>query len=239
MATMRYRMGFGTRATLAGLALVLMALPFALLLLLVGARWDPLVDLDLGASDGLHGVALEDGAFVTTLKVISTIGSARIYLPLFTALAIWLAARGPRRVAAFVVVTVGASPILNSLAKRAVDRSRPVFPEPVAHAGGSSFPSGHAQNATVAAGVLLIVFLPALRGRRRTAALLAALVWVFLVCFSRVGLGVHFVSDVVAGVIVGAAWVSAMTAVFDLWRRETTTRAGTGTASSARGSPAR
>jgi undecaprenyl-diphosphatase len=91
-------------------------------------------------------------------------------------------------VAAFVVVTVGASPILNSLAKRAVDRSRPVFPEPVAHAGGSSFPSGHAQNATVAAGVLLIVFLPALRGRRRTAALLAALVWVFSCASAASGL---------------------------------------------------
>ncbi len=135
---MRYRVRFGTRATLAGLALVLMALPFALLLVLVGTGWDPLVDLDLGASDGLHGVALDHGAFVTTLKVISTIGSAWIYLPLFTALAIWLAARGLRRVAAFVVVTVGATPILNSLAKSAVDRSRPVLPEPVAHAGAQA-----------------------------------------------------------------------------------------------------
>ena len=124
-----------------------------------------------------------------------------------------------------MVVTVAASPILNSHAKSAIDRTRPVLPEPVAHAGGYSFPSGHAQNATVAAGVLLIVFLPALRGRRRTAALLAAVVWVSLVCFSRVGLGVHFVSDVVAGVIVGVAWVVTMTAVFNLWRRESDCRA--------------
>jgi undecaprenyl-diphosphatase len=222
---MRYRMRFGVRAKLAGLALGLLAVPFALLLLLVSGRWDPLLDLDQGAIEGLHGVALGHGAFVAVLNLISTIGSAWLYLPLFTALSIWLSAQGLRRLAAFVVVTVAASPILNALAKSAIDRARPVLPEPVAHAGGYSFPSGHAQNATVAAGVLLIVFVPALRGRRRTAALLAALVWVFLVCFSRVGLGVHFVSDVVAGVIVGVAWVATTTALFNVWRPESDRRA--------------
>lgn len=216
---MRDRMGFGIRAKLAGLGLVLLAVPFALLLLLVRGDWDPLVDLDQGAVEGLHVVALEHGAFVTILKVVSTIGSAWLYLPLFTALAIWLSARGRRRLAAFVVVTVAVSPILNSLLKSAIDRARPAVSEPVAHAGGYSFPSGHAQNATVAAGVLVVVFLPALRGRRRTAALIAAPVWVLLVCFSRVGLGVHFVSDVVAGVVVGVAWVATTTALFDVWRR--------------------
>ena len=147
------------RAKLAGLALGLLAVPFALLLLLVSGRWDPLLDLDQGAIEGLHGVALSHGAFVAVLNLISTIGSAWLYLPLFTALSIWLAAQGLRRLAAFVVVTVAREPMLNSLAKRAIGPG-PSSPNR-SLTQGSSYP-GHAQNTTVAAGVLLIVFLPAL-----------------------------------------------------------------------------
>jgi undecaprenyl-diphosphatase len=212
---------FGIRAALAGLALVLVALPFGLLLLLVRGRWDPLLDIDQGASTGLHAFALRHDAFVTVLKVLSTIGSAAVYVPLFTALTIWLFVRGRRRLAAFVAVTEAGSPILNALAKGAVDRARPLLPDPVAHAAGHSFPSGHAQGATVAVAVLLLVFLPDLHGRARTAAIVAAPTWVIAVCFSRVGLGVHYVSDVVAGVILGLAWVAATTALFSAWRQET------------------
>ena len=94
---MRYRMRFGVRARLAGLALGLLAVPFALLLLLVSGRWDRLLELHQGAIEGLHDVALSHGAFVAVLNLISTIGSAWLYLPLFTALSIWLAAQCLRR----------------------------------------------------------------------------------------------------------------------------------------------
>jgi undecaprenyl-diphosphatase len=217
---MRARHGhlrFGARAGLAGLALALVAFPFGLLLVLVRDRWDPLLDLDERASDGLHGFAVGHDAFVAVLKAISTIGSAAVYAPLFAVLTFWLCVRGLRRLAAFVAVTVIGSSAINALVKSAVDRARPELPDPVAHAGGYSFPSGHAQSATVAAAVLLLVFLPVLRGRARTVALIAAPAWVALVCFSRV----HFVSDVVGGLILGVAWVVATTALFSAWRRET------------------
>jgi undecaprenyl-diphosphatase len=119
------------------------------------------------------------------------------------------------------LVTMLGSWLLNVLVKLAVHRARPVLPDPVAHAGGMSFPSGHAQSATVAASVLILVFLPALRGRRgrRRLAVGAAVAWVIIVAFSRVGLGVHYVSDVVAGAVLGAAWVAATTALFSVARR--------------------
>jgi membrane-associated phospholipid phosphatase len=104
--------------------------------------------------------------------------------------------------------------------KLAVDRARPALTEPVAHAAGSSFPSGHAQAAFVAASVLLLVFLPLLHGAWRAIAVALAVAYVLAIGFARVGLGVHYVSDVLAGYALGAAWVAAMIAAFNAWRQE-------------------
>ena len=211
---------FGARAVFAGAAIALVAVPFGLLLFLVEDRWSPLYSVDAGARDDLHALAVDSGALVTALKVLSTIGSALVYFPLFAAVAAWLAWRRLPRLAAFVVVTVGGSALLNLLVKLAVHRARPVLPDPVAHAAGASFPSGHAQSAVVAASVLLLVFLPLLGGAARTIAIAVAVAYVLAIGFARVALGVHFVSDVLAGYVLGAAWTAAMIAAFNTWRRE-------------------
>jgi membrane-associated phospholipid phosphatase len=207
---------FGARALFAGAALLLVAVPFGLLLFLVEDDWRPLVRIDGGARDDLHTVALHHRGLVRALEVLSTIGSAAVYLPLFAAVAAWLAWRRLPRLAAFVVVTVAGSALLNALVKVAVDRARPVLTDPVAHAGGMSFPSGHAQSAVVATAVLLLVFLPLLRGAWRRVAVGVAVAFVLAI----VTLGVHYVSDVLAGYALGAAWVAAMIAAFNAWRRE-------------------
>jgi membrane-associated phospholipid phosphatase len=183
-------------------------------------RWRPLLRVDDGARDGLHRYALHHHALVTAARTLSTIGSAPVYLALFATVAGWLLWRRLPRLALFVVVTLAGSSVLNALVKLAVDRSRPVLPHPVAHASGMSFPSGHAQSAMVAAAMLLLVFLPALRGARRAVAVALAVAFVAAIGFARVALGVHYVSDVLAGYVLGAAWVAAMTASFSAWRRE-------------------
>jgi undecaprenyl-diphosphatase len=210
---------FGARALLAGLALLLVAVPFGLLLFLVEDKWPPLLDVDADARDSLHGVAVDHTGLVTALRVLSTIGSAVVYVPLFALVAVLLLRRHRRRLAIFVVVTMAGSSVLNALVKLAVHRARPVLPDPVAHANGLSFPSGHAQSAIVAASILLLVG-PALPRRWRPLALAAALAWVLAIGFARVGLGVHFVSDVLAGYVLGAAWVAAMAAAFRAWQRD-------------------
>lgn len=48
----------------------------------------------------------------------------------------------------------------------------------------------------------------------------AAAAMVLGIGFSRVALGVHYVSDVLAGYLLGGAWVAATTAAFHTWRRE-------------------
>jgi membrane-associated phospholipid phosphatase len=67
--------------------------------------------------------------------------------------------------------------------------------------------------------VLLLVFLPVLHGAVRHIAICVAVLMVLGIGLSRVALGVHEVSDVLAGYVLGAAWVAAMIASFSVWRR--------------------
>ena len=91
-------------------------------------------------------------------------------MPSVLGVAIWLWRRGAQRLAVWAVVTMAVGGVLGVLLKLLVDRARPAFPEPVAHASGYSFPSGHALNSMLGVGVLLLVFLPVLRGTGRIVA---------------------------------------------------------------------
>ena len=97
---------------------------------------------------------------------------------------------------------------------------RPELLEPVARAAGYSFPSGHALNTALAAGVFLLVLLPFVQDRRRLRGLLWTMVILIpLITGVRVGLGVHWTSDVLAGWLMGIAVVAATAAAFTAWRR--------------------
>lgn len=191
----------------AGLALGLVLVTFGLLLVWSHYGWQPVRYLDDHSLHTLHHYAAEHPAFVAAMKVVSTIGSWSTYSVLFAGTTTWLLLKRQPRPALFVAVTPLTSSWLNDLAKTVVDRPRPQLPDPVAHAGGLSFPSGHAQSAMVAVLVLLVVALPARHQRSRRVTLVAAAGFVLVVGFSRVALGVHYVSDVLAGYALGLAWV--------------------------------
>jgi len=108
--TQRQAWGFGVRGILAGLALVLVAVPFGLLLFLVEGKWPPLMEVDDGARDGLHAVALQHRWFVVAMETLSTVGRWWVYLPVCAVVAGWLLWRRQIRLAVFVAVTVGISP---------------------------------------------------------------------------------------------------------------------------------
>lgn len=222
---------FGARSVLALVALTVAAVPFGLLLFFVQDQWPPLERVDYGARDALHRVALDHTAFAAVMKALSAVGSAPVYLVLFTGIGVWLVWRRRPRLAAFVAVTELGSAALNELVKAAVHRARPVVADPIAHAAGLSFPSGHAQSAVASCSVLLLLFWSGLDPVRRRIAVAAAVVFVLGVGLSRIALSVHYVSDVLAGYALGVAWVLVMTAVFTAWRRERRTPAAQGSAS--------
>ncbi|HET7474468.1 MAG TPA: phosphatase PAP2 family protein [Dermatophilaceae bacterium] len=211
---------FGARAVLLLAALALVAVPFFLLLLLVEDKWRPLLEADDGARDSLHVYALAHPGFARAMQVLSDTGSPLAWQIILAGVVVWLLWRRLFRIAAFVAVTGIGSSVLNSLVKDAVHRARPVVSSPLVHEPGLSFPSGHAQAAIVGYAVLLLVFLPVLHGAWRRLVVSFAAVMVLAIGFSRIALAAHYVSDVLAGFILGAAWVAAMTAAFSVWRRE-------------------
>jgi membrane-associated phospholipid phosphatase len=210
---------------LAAVALALVAVPFGLTLLLVEDKWAPLLRADGGARDSLHSYAVTHAGFVDAMQLISDSGSALAWQVVLAVVVVWLLWRRLPRLALFVVITAAGSSLLNAAVKAAVHRLRPVLTDPVAHETGLSFPSGHAQAAIVGYAVLLLVFLPILQGPWRATAVTMAGIMVLAIGFSRVALGVHYVSDVVGGFLLGAAWVAAMAAAFNAMRADRGRRA--------------
>jgi len=209
---------FGARAVLAAVALALVAVPGALTLLLVENKWAPLLRADKGALDSLHDFAVTHAGFVGVMQLISDSGSALAWQIVLAVVVVWLLWRRLPRLALFVVVTAAGSSLLNTVVKTAVHRLRPILTHPVAHESGLSFPSGHAQAAVVGYAVLLLVFLPILHGVWRRVAATFAVLMVLAIGFSRIALGVHYLSDVVGGYVLGAAWVAATAAAFNAMR---------------------
>ena len=207
-----------TRFMLLGAALAAVAVPFVLLLVLVEDQWGPLAEADKGARDDLHGYALSHPAFVTVMRFFSDSGSSLAWQVILGLAVVWLLWRRVWRLAVFVAVTGIGSSLLNTAVKAAVNRPRPLVEHPLVHAPGASFPSGHAQAAITGYAVLLLVFLPVFQPRWRKPAIAVATFMVLAIGFSRVALAAHFVSDVVAGFVLGAAWTAAMAALFSAWR---------------------
>lgn len=105
--------------------------------------------------------------------------------------------------AAWAFITMMVAWNLQLVLKAVVQRARPVVSDPVSHAPGYSFPSGHAANAAAVATVMILFLWPLLSpvARRWVTGGLAA--FAVVTAADRVFLGVHFPSDVLAGLLFG------------------------------------
>ena len=210
---LRPRLGLGV------LAGFLVAIPLTLLALSVRAGWDPVRDVDRGVADGLHGVVAHESWAVAALKVIAIAFHPWVFRSAVLVLVLVLLSRRAYRLAWWAAITMTAGSVLGFVLKQVVARARPSFDTPTATAPGFSFPSGHALNSAVAVLVFLLVILPSLPGTSaRVAAWVVGGLIVFITGFDRVALGVHYVTDVLAGWLVAAALVAATAAAFETWR---------------------
>ncbi|MFF9352533.1 phosphatase PAP2 family protein [Streptomyces sp. NPDC014734] len=208
--------GASTRVTPFGTAMVC-ALLFTVLLVLVTARWSPLMALDRSVARGLHRDAVAEPGLVRVNRILTDwVWDPWTMRALVAVAVVTLWWRGARMIAAWVAATEAASSVLQQGLKSAVGRERPRWPDPVDCAHYAAFPSGHAMTAMVSCGLLLWLL------RRRgasplvwRAALVAAGVSVTGVGVTRLYLGVHWLSDVLGGWLLGAALAGFAVAGYD------------------------
>lgn len=136
-------------------------------------------------------------------------------------LALWLWRRQAHYWLIVCLIAVPGGMLLNVALKNLFRRARPSFDEPLVNLVTYSFPSGHTAAATVFYGLLACYLLRgATSWRRRTAVAAAAAGMVALVALSRMYLGAHYLSDVLAATLESCAWLAVcITAVSALHRR--------------------
>jgi membrane-associated phospholipid phosphatase len=210
----------GLRLTLAAAAAFVLLVPFGLALVAVTDGWSPLRRLDLDVARNLNSAAVAHPGLVSFLKLVSDVFSPTTFEIVAVVLAVILLLRRAPRLAGWLVVTVLLTDPLDTLLKNAVARSRPSFAHPVLTLSSYSFPSGHAFGSIVGVGALLLAGLPSVRAGWRRPLIALGVVIVLLVGYARIGLGVHYVSDVLGGWLIGLAWLAATTAAFRAWRRD-------------------
>ncbi|HME03281.1 MAG TPA: phosphatase PAP2 family protein [Solirubrobacteraceae bacterium] len=181
------------------------------LLVLVGCGVGELWISVVGSADlnAVRDVAAQGTTALTEVaKVVTWAGSAFVLVPLALIACMALIRAGLRREALAVALSLGGAMLIWHLVKQLVSRPRP----PVEHlqaVTGSSFPSGHATQAS-AFWFSLVFVLPAAGASPRITRLAAglALLIVLAVAASRVYLGVHYPSDVIAGMLLGTGWAA-------------------------------
>jgi undecaprenyl-diphosphatase len=164
----------------------------------------PMVHIDLSVATWLQVHGNETGESIFTF--ISMLG-AQVLAALLIIAALVLLARGDWRHLIMLAVTAGGGALLNIVLKSAFHRARPTFALefPVT---SSSFPSGHAMDSLIGYG-LLVYWLGSKFPQARRMAIMIVVALVALIGFARIYLGVHYLSDVVAGYSAGIIWLMA------------------------------
>jgi undecaprenyl-diphosphatase len=192
----------------------LCAAALAALLTLVWTGWPPLATFDARVVVAVNTAVAAHARAQVGLRFVTTLGNAAVLSAVvaITAAALLIGHR-PKLAALLVFATVPAFTVGPSI-KAIVARPRPAVDHPlIALPASDSFPSGHALGSMVCYGAIAVFVVPAVARRWETpiAAMLAVLI--AAIGLSRVGLGVHYPSDVLGGFLLGAAWLALVRAL--------------------------
>ena len=205
----------------AGIAAVL----FAAFLALAAARDSSAVRaLDESVSEAVQ--SLRSGPLTAVTLRVTDFGDTTFVLIIIALLVAYLLWRRRWRVAALVVVVVGLGRLLGTVAQNVVGRTRPDQAGAlIALPATPAFPSGHSITAMLLYGVLGFLLWRGLKvAWQRDLALSVCTVLIVAIGLTRIYLGVHWPTDVVAGILLGGAWVSLMCGAYASWERHDANR---------------
>ena len=163
--------------------------------------------------------SIEDrtASLTTVAVVVTTVGSTLAMAVLAVVVGAWLWWRGRRADAVFTIGAMAGASLLFRTLKLILERARPPVADHVVPVSSESLPSGHATMSTVVIGTLVALAWSGRRVTERVVMLAAAALWVGAVGATRVYLGVHWLSDVLAGWAVGAAWLALCVLAWKRW----------------------
>jgi undecaprenyl-diphosphatase len=171
--------------------------------------------VQMGASQAFDDAVLRWlGAHHTTawdniMIEITALGTGTVVMMVVAVAALFLVLTQHKYSAMLLLISTFGGLVLNLVLKLGFNRPRPTIFVPEVHAVSSSFPSGHAMSAAIVYGT--VAYLAARLHKRawaRALVMLAALIVIVAICISRLYLGVHYPSDVLAGVVIGLAWAA-------------------------------
>ncbi|MGI9164871.1 MAG: phosphatase PAP2 family protein [Pyrinomonadaceae bacterium] len=196
----------GLHLTIGVLLLIGATSIFALIAVELG-EGGPLTLLDARFSAWLR--TYHQPAAIRAMIIISDLHSTVAVSVLTLALALYLFRLRHRCWLITVVLTVFGGMFLNIVLKNIFLRARPQFDDPILTLSSHSFPSGHAMAATCFYGVVAaFAFWKMREWPWRVLAITLAVFLVLLVGFSRIYLGAHYLSDVLAAILEGSAWLT-------------------------------
>lgn len=186
---------------------------------LVGAAWlffgvledvingDPLLLADSAIYHALQDLRSTPGDAV--MIAITELGDTKVVVAVTIVVLLWLLWKRAWRTAAYWLVAIAGASALNTAIKVALHRARP---GELLYSGWSafSFPSGHSTVNVVLYGFLAFLIARDIRPAWRLAVALGAATLIFLIAFSRLYLGAHWLSDVLEGLAFGSAWLALL-----------------------------
>ncbi len=191
----------------------------ALAILLIGGAWlffgvledvvsgDPLVLADGAIYRALQDLRTAPGDAV--MVAITELGDTAVVVSVTIIMFLWLAWKRAWRTAIYWLVAIAGASALNTAIKVALHRARP---SELLYSGWSafSFPSGHSTVDVVLYGFLAFLIAREFRPALRLSVALGAATLIFLIAFSRLYLGAHWLSDVLGSLAFGSAWLALL-----------------------------
>ena len=213
--------GFLARRPAVGLGLLLLGgLVFAILAFNVRTN-GPLLAWDLPIDQAMHARATQDSWIgLDAMLIAGGLGQQTAVVIMILLALYWVWQRHWYEIGMLLVGVAGGT-VWFEILSNLIGRHRPVFPDPITTPlPGPGFPSGHSMTAVLLYGLILVLLLPRLASWRwRLLAVLDALLIVLLVGFSRLYIGDHFPTDVLAGYSFGLAWGALVFTGIELYRR--------------------
>lgn len=192
-----------------------------LVVLAAAALWAAFAGYGPAQLDGpALGESIENRSPVLTgvAVAVTTAGNTTAMAVLAVLVGVFSWWRGRRADAVLAVVAMGTASLVFTTIKRILDRPRPPVADRLVTVGNESLPSGHAVMSVVVIGTVVVLAWRHLTRSARVVLVVLAAAWVGAVGATRVYLGVHWFSDVIAGWLVGAAWLAVCVTVWSWWR---------------------